>query len=74
MTVSAQPPPPPPPPPPPVLDPAFVTDATDEAYLPHRAFAFGAQLFKDRIYVSDMSSGLWVLELTGEPRAQYPAE
>ncbi|MGH7557643.1 MAG: Ig-like domain-containing protein [Gemmatimonadota bacterium] len=53
---------------------AFVTDAADQAYLPHRAFAFGAQLFKDRIYVSDMSSGLWVLELTGEPRAQYPAE
>lgn len=53
---------------------AFVTDAPDQAYVPHRAFAFGAQLFKDRIYVSDMSSGLWVLELTGEPRVQYPAE
>lgn len=53
---------------------SFVTDAADQAYLPNRAFAFGAQLFKDRIYVSDMSSGLWVLELAGEPRVQYPAE
>ena len=53
---------------------AFVTDAPDQAHVTNRAFAFGAQLFKGRIYVSDMSSGLWVLELTGEPRTQYPAE
>lgn len=52
----------------------YVTDASSDAYKENRAFAFGAQLHKGKIFVSDMSSGLWVLELTGEPRAQYPAE
>jgi hypothetical protein len=52
----------------------FVTDAARDAYVPHRAFAFGAQLHRGRLYISDMSSGLWIFELTGEPRVEYPAE
>lgn len=52
----------------------FITDAARDAYVPHRAFAFGAQLHKGRLHVSDMSSGLWIFEVTGEPRVQYPAE
>ena len=52
----------------------YVTDANSDAYLENRAMAFGAVRHKGNIFVSDMSSGLWVLEVTGEPRAQYPAE
>lgn len=52
----------------------YVTDASGDAYLENRAMAFGATRHKGNIFVSDMSSGLWVLEVTGEPRAQYPAE
>jgi len=53
---------------------SYVTDTASDAFLANRAFAFGSQLHEGRLYVSDMSSGLWVFELAGEPRTQYPAE
>lgn len=53
---------------------SYITDAPADAFLENRAFAFGSQLHEGRLYVSDMSSGLWIFELAGEPRVQYPAE
>lgn len=54
---------------------SYVTDApVGEAFLPFRAFAFGAQPHRGHVFVSDMSSGLWVFELTGEPRPVLPGE
>jgi hypothetical protein len=42
---------------------------TDEhTTTPHGPMAWGAQLFKGRIYSSDLNSGLWITELRERPR------
>jgi len=44
----------------------YMTEDSEGAQ-PHNAFAWGPQPYKGNIFVSDLSSGLWIVKL-GEPR------
>jgi len=49
----------------------FMTEDA-EGFVPNSVFSWGPQPYKGNIFVSDMNSGLWVVELEGEARDLVP--
>jgi len=49
---------------------AWFPTASEDGFVPNQAMAWGPQPYGDAIFVSDMNSGLWVLQL--EPREDRP--
>jgi hypothetical protein len=50
---------------------ATILTTDDETTTPNWPMAWGAQIFKGRIYSSDLNSGLWITELMERPRVVF---
>lgn len=50
---------------------ATILTTDDETTVPNWPMAWGAQVFKGRIYSSDLNSGLWITELRERPRVVF---
>ena len=50
---------------------ATILTTDDETTTPNWPMAWGAQIFKGRIYSSDLNSGLWITELKERPRVVF---
>ncbi len=50
---------------------ATILTTDDQTTTPNWPMAWGAQIFKGRIYSSDLNSGLWITELKERPRVVF---
>lgn len=50
---------------------ATIMTTDDQTTTPNWSMAWGAQIFKGRIYSSDLNSGLWITELKERPRVVF---
>jgi hypothetical protein len=50
---------------------ATILTTDDQTTTPNWSMAWGAQVFKGRIYSSDLNSGLWITELKERPRVVF---
>lgn len=50
---------------------ARILTTDDDTTVPNWPMAWGAQIFKGRIYSSDLNSGLWITELRERPRVVF---
>lgn len=50
---------------------ATIQTTDDQTTTPNWSMAWGAQIFKGRIYSSDLNSGLWITELKERPRVVF---
>jgi hypothetical protein len=50
---------------------ATILTTDDQTTTPNWPMAWGAQIFKGRIYSSDLNSGLWITELEERPRVVF---
>ncbi len=50
---------------------ATILTTDDQTTVPNWPMAWGAQIFKGRIYSSDLNSGLWITELRERPRVVF---
>jgi hypothetical protein len=50
---------------------ATILTTDDQTTTPNWPMAWGAQIFKGRIYSSDLNSGLWITELEARPRVVF---
>lgn len=50
---------------------ATIMTTDDQTTTPNWPMAWGAQIFKGRIYSSDLNSGLWITELKERPRVVF---
>ncbi|MDX1495542.1 MAG: hypothetical protein R3253_15850, partial [Longimicrobiales bacterium] len=50
---------------------ATILTTDDETTVPNWPMTWGAQIFKGRIYSSDLNSGLWITELRERPRVVF---